>query len=71
MKTHTTPKYLTIAEAAIYCSLSEKTIRRLIGRGELPHYRPCRSVLIALADLESYLNSVRVEAVNLDLLAVR
>ncbi len=71
MKTHTTPKYLTIAEAAIYCSLSEKTIRRLIGRGELPHYRPCRSVLIALSDLETFLSSVRVEAVNLDLLAVR
>jgi excisionase family DNA binding protein len=71
MKSHITPQYLTIAEAAIHCSLSEKTIRRLIGRGELPHFRPCRSVLIALADLEAYLNSVRVEAVNLDLLAVR
>lgn len=70
MKTHT-PKYLTVSEAASHCSLSEKTIRRLIGRGVLPHYRPSRRVLIALSDLDTYFDTVRVESVNLDLLAVR
>lgn len=70
MKTHTTPKYVTLAEAAAYCSLSEKTLRRLISRGELPHYRPCRSVLISLIDLDQFLATTRHERVDFNELAV-
>jgi len=71
MSTYITPQYVSISDAARYCSLSEKTIRRRVAQGAIPHYRPCRNVLISIADLEVYLASVRVEAVNLDLLAVR
>ena len=70
MKTHTTPKYVTLAEASVYCSLSEKTLRRLISRGELPHYRPCRSVRLSLADLDQFLETTRHERVDLNELAV-
>jgi len=64
--THTPiqPRYLTLAEAAVYCSLSEKTLRRAISRGDIAHYRPCRSVLVSVADLEAYLATTRVEAVD-------
>ena len=70
MKTHATPKYVTLAEAAIYCSLSEKTLRRFIARGELPCYRPCRSVLLSLVDLDQFLETTRQERVDFDELAV-
>jgi len=71
MKTHTPTKYLTVSEAASYCSLSEKTIRRLIGRGVLPYYRATRRIQIAISDLDAYFATVRVDSVDLDLLAVR
>ena len=70
MKAHTTPKYVTLAEAAVYCSLSEKTLRRLIARGELPYYRPCRSVRLSLVDLDQYLETTRHERVEFNELAV-
>jgi len=72
MKPHTTtPRYLTLAEAAVYCSLSEKTLRRLIGRGELACYRPCRSVLLSVEDLDAFMEFTRVNAVAVsDLVAM-
>lgn len=39
------PKYVTIREAADYWSVSTKTIRRCIKRGELTAYYPCGRTL--------------------------
>ena len=52
---HPIPRaYVGIREAAEYLDLSEKTIRRLIGRGELRLYRfGARVVKLKVADLDS------------------
>ncbi len=65
------PKYLTLSEAARYCSLSEKTLRRKMDAGNLAYYRPCRSVLISVADLDAMMETSRVETINFDDLLVR
>ena len=70
MKAHITPKYLTISEAAIYCSLSERTLRRAIARGEISHYKPCGRVLVGVADLDAFMASSRQESVSFSELAV-
>ncbi|HYQ34697.1 MAG TPA: helix-turn-helix domain-containing protein [Mycobacterium sp.] len=47
------PAYVGIRAAAEYLDLSEKTIRRLIGRGELRAYRfGARVVKLKRADLD-------------------
>jgi excisionase family DNA binding protein len=62
--------YLDIPSAASYLSVSVKTIRRLIGGGELAHYRVGRVIRIAVADLEEYMAAQRVAPVNVaDLVA--
>jgi excisionase family DNA binding protein len=38
-----TRHYITIAEAAEYLQISDRTVRRLIGDGELTGYRMDRS----------------------------
>lgn len=52
---HPIPRaYVGIAEGAAYLDLSEKTIRRLIDRGELTAYRfGNRVVKLKLADLDA------------------
>jgi excisionase family DNA binding protein len=70
MKTHITPKYLTLSEAAIYCSLSERTLRRAIARGEISHYKPCGRVLVGIEDLDAYMDNSRHERVTFSELAV-
>jgi excisionase family DNA binding protein len=52
---HPIPRaYVSIREAAEHLDLSEKTIRRLIDRGELRAYRfGSRVVKLKLADLDS------------------
>ncbi len=72
MSTHppaTAPKYVTLPEASIYCSLSVKTLRRMVERGELAHYRPCRTILISLDDLDAFLAKSRIEAIDVAELA--
>ena len=54
-----------MAEAAHYCSLSDKTLRRVIARGELRHYRPGRQILIDVQDLDSFIERSVVESVDL------
>ena len=41
-----TPTFVTIQHAARLCSLSEKSIRRLIAQGDILAYRPLDRVLI-------------------------
>jgi len=62
--------YLDIAGAAEYLSVSTKTIRRLIGTGQLAHYRVGRAIRVAVGDLEEYMAAQRVEPINIaDLVA--
>jgi len=52
---------LTIAEVARRTSLSPLTIRRTIARGELPHVRIVRRVLVRQDDLDAFVNVRRHE----------
>lgn len=45
-----------IAEAARYLSLSTWTIREMIWRGDLPHVRQGRRILLDLRDLEAWVD---------------
>ena len=50
-----TPRHplLTIDDVATFLSVSTKTVRRMIGRGELPHIRVGRQVRIRWGSLEN------------------
>ena len=50
-----TPRHplLTIDDVATVLSVSTKTVRRMIGRGELPHIRVGRQVRVRWEDLEN------------------
>jgi hypothetical protein len=48
-------KYLTIAEAAPAVGMTEKALRQRIFRGQFPHRRWGRRVIIPVAELESFL----------------
>jgi excisionase family DNA binding protein len=46
--------YCGVAEAAIYLDITEKTVRKMIARGELPAYRiNPRTIKIKIADLDA------------------
>lgn len=53
------PRLHTVAVVAERLSTSERTIHRLIDRGELAVHRIGRSVRIAEDDLQAYLRQVR------------
>jgi excisionase family DNA binding protein len=56
---------LSLREAAAKLGLSSRTVRRICAAGLLPLYRVSpRRVVIREADLESYLQSVRVNPSN-------
>jgi excisionase family DNA binding protein len=48
-------RFLTITEASVETSLSEKFLRRDIARGALKHHRFGRAIRIAREDLEAYI----------------
>ena len=57
------PGYMSVRQAAAYSSLSERTIRNLIGRdtvNALPAIRVGRKVLIKRVELEQYLDNYKV-----------
>jgi excisionase family DNA binding protein len=47
-----TRRYVTIAEAAEYLQISDRTVRRLIADGELTGYRMGRSRRVIRIDLD-------------------
>ncbi len=59
-------EYVTIKELALRASLSERTVRKLIRRGEFPYYRPDPrgKMLVRWYDFEAWIESrrVRIEA---------
>ena len=62
----TNKNYLTIHEAAKFCGLSAKTLRRWISRRELPYFQPARTILIKLEDLIAHVEAHRVDAIFFD-----
>ena len=48
-------RLLTIGEAAEYLSVSERSIKRLIARGDLPCIRVGSALRFAFADLEAFI----------------
>lgn len=60
--TQTAPSLLTIAAAADACSLSQKSVRRAIDAGDLPHVRFGRAVRIPADALRAWIASKTVSA---------
>jgi excisionase family DNA binding protein len=50
------PDVFTPAEAADYLRLSRKKLDKMLQRGEIPHRRVGRSILIVRAALDEWLN---------------
>jgi excisionase family DNA binding protein len=50
--------YLSLAQAAIYTDLSEKTLRRRIAEGALPAYRTGRLIKIRRQDLDGLFSPI-------------
>ncbi|MGV0906261.1 excisionase family DNA-binding protein [Mycobacterium novum] len=53
-----TRRYITIAEAAEYLQISDRTVRRLIADGELTGYRIGRSRRLIRVDLNQIDNEL-------------
>lgn len=48
-------RLLTISEAAEYLAISERSVKRLIARGDLPCIRVGSALRFAFADLEAFI----------------
>lgn len=48
-----------VAEAARYLSLSTWTIREMVWRGDLPHVRQGRRILLDLRDLDAWVDRAK------------
>ena len=53
------PDFLTVAEVAMRCRSSVRTLRRWIDQGRIPTHRIGRRLLVAEADLAAFLSSCR------------
>jgi excisionase family DNA binding protein len=49
------PQLISVADAAVYLSVSSRTIRRLITKGDIPIVRIGGSIRIAIAVLNAYI----------------
>lgn len=54
------PRLLSLEEAAIYLGVSKWTLRDLIFRGDLPHLKIKRRVLVDRADLDAYISRAKI-----------
>ena len=49
--------YLSVKRAALYCDLSQKTLRRFIAGGRLTAYRPAKGkILIKRSELDAFID---------------
>ena len=62
----TVEKYLSVAETTEYLGTSERFVRRLIAERRIAFHHVGRHVRVALSDLDLWLASGRVEAIDLD-----
>lgn len=56
------PRLLSQREAAIYLGISYWTLRDLTFRGEIPHVKIRRRILVDRLDLEAYLDRMKVRS---------
>lgn len=52
--------YLNVKDAAVYTTLSERTIRYAIERGELPTLRHGRRIVLRIADIDAWMGGNRI-----------
>lgn len=52
--------FYSVQEVAAILQVADRTVRRLIERGELPYYAIGRSIRIRKTDLDGFLTRVRV-----------
>jgi excisionase family DNA binding protein len=64
-----TKKYLTAVEAAEYLNTSVRFVRRLVSERRIPFHHVGRHVRIATADLDTFVQAGRVEAIRVDRVA--
>jgi excisionase family DNA binding protein len=56
------PRLLSVQAVAAYLDMSEKTVRRLVARGDLPSHRIGRLLRISEPDLRAFLLTHRGQA---------
>jgi excisionase family DNA binding protein len=54
------PEYLSLAELAIYSSLSRSYLRKCLQIG-MPHYRVGRSIRVKRSDFDAWLDQFKAE----------
>ena len=54
------PRLLSLQEAAAYLGISYWTLRDLTFRGEVPHVKIGRRILVDRLDLDTYLDRVKI-----------
>jgi len=54
------PRLLSQQEAAIYLGISYWTLRDLIFRGEVPHVKIGRRILVDRLDLDAFLDRAKI-----------
>ena len=54
------PRLLSQQEAAVYLGISYWTLRDLTFRGEVPHVKIGRRILVDRLDLDAYLDRVKI-----------
>jgi excisionase family DNA binding protein len=57
-------EYLTVREAAVYLSTSERFVRRLIAERRIRFYRVGRHIRFAVADLRAFVVAGQVEPIT-------
>ncbi len=63
-RAQTLPRRLcAIAEAARFLAVSTWTVREMVWRGDLPHIRNGRRILLDLRDLEAWVERTKVRGV--------
>jgi len=56
------PLLLTVAQTSETLGISEYSVRRAIAVGEMPYRRIGRAIRVTRADIDEYLENVRVKA---------
>ena len=64
------PRYLTVVRTAELLGCTTKAVRQRIARGELPHRRWGRRILIPAAELEEFLEALPGQSVRQAVVAV-
>jgi len=58
--------YFDVKRSAKFASVSVKTVRRWIGEGRLPGYKPDGKILVKRADLDKLIEASKIEIEDID-----